>query len=308
MPASGREIKHSGDVPVVISSMTGFARIDGSEDGYSWAWEVKSVNSRGLDLRFRVPPGFDQIEATARKVAGARFSRGNLSVNLTIQRPESAPKVQINHEILDQIVSLVRGYRGDTPPDIETLLGLKGVLDFADEGEPDEAGLERRKAMISKDFEQLSEALGNARDEEGARLQTVVEEHLDSIAALTAAAALVAEMQPEQRSKRLKMQLGELLDADTPVSEDRLAQEIALIVARGDIREELDRLVAHTESARELIGEGGAIGRRLDFLCQEFNREANTLCSKAADLELTRIGLDLKAAIERLREQIQNIE
>ena len=293
---------------MTISSMTGFARTDGSEGGYSWTWEAKSVNSRGLDLRFRLPAGFDAVEAAARKLAGEVFARGNLSINLVLKRRETTPRVNINRDVLDQLVSIANDYRGDAPPDIETLLTLKGVIDLEEDADDDKELLDRRDAAILSDFRGLAAALTEARRAEGERLQAVVEDHLRTIESLTRAAADLAEMQPENRRNRLRAQLDELLSPEIPLSEDRLAQEIALIVARGDIREEIDRLIAHAEAARELLGEGRGIGRRLDFLCQEFNREANTLCSKSSDLALTRIGLDLKASIERLREQIQNIE
>ncbi|MEK9645722.1 MAG: YicC/YloC family endoribonuclease [Alphaproteobacteria bacterium] len=288
--------------------MTGFARLDGAADGYSWAWEVKSVNARGLDLRFRLPPMLDGLEAAARTAAGKKFSRGNLSVNLTLHRPDLPPRIDINRDVLDSVLKLVQEYRGDAAPDIETLLSVRGVIEVSEE-EGDDADLaERRQSAIYSDFERLLDALGAAREEEGARLEAIVTNHLDRIDALTADAANLASMQPEKRSGRFREQIAELLGDEAAVSEERLAQEIALIVARGDVREELDRLTAHVDSARELIDEGGAVGRRLDFLCQELNREANTLCSKSSDLELTRIGLDLKASIERFREQIQNVE
>lgn len=289
--------------------MTGFARIDGTAAGYSWVWEVKSVNSKGLDLRFRVPHGFDQIEAAGRKLCGENFARGNLSVNLTLQRPDRPPALDVNRDVLDQMISLAAEYKGGRENvDVEALLALRGVVEVVENQDEDEAEIAARDTAVTEGFTALVKALAAARNEEGARLAIVVDEHIEEISALTAEAADLAEMQPARRTERLKEQLAELLDGDTPVPAERLAQEVALIVARGDIREELDRLVAHVAAARDLMAEGGAVGRRLDFLCQEFNREANTLCSKSSDLELTRIGLALKAAIERLREQIQNIE
>lgn len=288
--------------------MTGFARSDASETGYSWVWEAKSVNSKGLDLRFRLPPGFDPIETLARNLATQAFTRGNLSINLNLQRPEKQPTLRVNRGLLDQMIALVGEFPGSTAPKIESLLGLRGVLDIVEDEGEDEDLLRRRDEAILRSFTTLIETLAAARRDEGARLEAVVLDHVDSIAALTEAASRLAEMQPARKSERLRAQLDELLAGDSPVSEERLAQEIALIVARGDVREELDRLRAHVGAARDLMAGGGAVGRRLDFLCQEFNREANTLCSKSSDLELTRIGLDLKAAIERLREQVQNIE
>ena len=289
--------------------MTGFARVDGAAAGYSWVWEVKSVNSKGLDLRFRLPHGFDQIEATARKLGAEKFARGNLSINLTLQRPDRPPALDVNRDVLEQMISLAAEYKCDREKvDVETLLGLRGVVEVIENQDEDEADIAARDAAVADGFTELMKALATARSEEGARMAVVVDDHIEQIASLTAEAAGLAEMLPAKRTERLMAQIEELLGSDSPVSEDRLAQAIALIVARGDIREELDRLVAHVAAARDLMAEGGAVGRRLDFLCQEFNREANTLCSKSSDLELTRIGLALKAAIERLREQIQNIE
>ena len=289
--------------------MTGFARVDGAVAGYSWVWEVKSVNSKGLDLRFRLPNGFDQIEAGARKLAGESFVRGNLSINLNLQRPDRPPVLEVNREVLDQMVALATEYKdGAGNVNVETLLGLRGVVDVVEGEDEDEAEIAQRDAAITVGFGELMTALATARREEGARMGAVVDEHIEEISSLTSEAAALAEMQPARRQERLTTQLDELLGSENAVSPERLAQELALIISKGDVREELDRLVAHVGAARDLMAESGAVGRRLDFLCQEFNREANTLCSKSSDLELTRIGLALKAAIERLREQIQNIE
>jgi uncharacterized protein (TIGR00255 family) len=289
--------------------MTGFARVDGAVAGYSWVWEVKSVNSKGLDLRFRLPNGVDQIEAGARKLAGESFVRGNLSINLNLQRPDRPPVLEVNREVLDQMVALATEYKdGAGNVNVETLLGLRGVVDVVEGEDEDEAEIAQRDAAITVSFGELMTALATARREEGARMGAVVDEHIEEISSLTSEAAALAEMQPARRQERLTTQLDELLGGENAVSPERLAQELALIISKGDVREELDRLVAHVGAARALMAESGAVGRRLDFLCQEFNREANTLCSKSSDLELTRIGLALKAAIERLREQIQNIE
>ena len=289
--------------------MTGFARVDGAVAGYSWVWEVKSVNSKGLDLRFRLPNGFDQIEAGARKLAGESFVRGNLSINLNLQRPDRPPVLEVNRDVLDQMVALATEYKdGAGNVNVETLLGLRGVVDVVEGEDEDEAEIAQRDAAITVGFGELMTALATARREEGARMGAVVDEHIEEISSLTSEAAALAEMQPARRQERLTTQLDELLGSENAVSPERLAQELALIISKGDVREELDRLVAHVGAARDLMAESGAVGRRLDFLCQEFNREANTLCSKSSDLELTRIGLALKAAIERLREQIQNIE
>lgn len=294
---------------LTVTSMTGFARIDGAEGGYSWVWEVKSVNSKGLDLRFRLPNGFDAVEASSRKIAGDTFVRGNLSINLALQRPDRPPVLDVNRDVLNQMIAIAGEYKGGAENvNVETLLGLRGVVEVVESQDEDEAEIAARDTAISAGFSELMTALATARREEGARMGAVVDEHIDEISSLTSEAAELAEMQPERRRERLAVQLEELLDGENAAAPERLAQELALLVAKGDIREELDRLVAHVGAARDLMAEGSAVGRRLDFLCQEFNREANTLCSKSSDLELTRIGLALKAAIERLREQIQNIE
>jgi uncharacterized protein (TIGR00255 family) len=291
--------------------MTGFSRRDDADAGYRWTWEVKSVNSRNLDLRFRLPPGSDSLEGRARALAPDRFVRGNVSVHLSLQRPDRVQKVQVNHDVLAQMLALaeqVKDAAKAQPVSVEGLLGLPGVLEAVAEEEEIEDIREARNAALLDSLTIAFDALVAARAEEGARLVVIMEERLAEIEANCTAAEAIASHQPAAAQQRLRDQIDELLGAEKPMSEDRLAQEIALIVARGDVREELDRLAAHIASARELIDEGGAIGRRLDFLCQEFNREANTLCSKSSDLELTRIGLDLKAAVERLREQVQNVE
>ncbi|CAN0556405.1 unnamed protein product, partial [Laminaria digitata] len=228
---------------------------------------------------------------------------------LTLQRPDRPPVLDVNRDVLDQMIALAAEYKGGADKvDVETLLGLRGVVEVIESRDEDETEIAQRDAAIAAGFGDLMTALAVARREEGARMGAVVNQHIEEISALTSEAAGLAEMQPASRRDRLAAQLDELLEGENAVAPERLAQELALIVAKGDIREELDRLVAHVSAARDLMAEQGAVGRRLDFLCQEFNREANTLCSKSSDLELTRIGLALKAAIERLREQIQNIE
>ncbi|MEC7489048.1 MAG: YicC/YloC family endoribonuclease [Pseudomonadota bacterium] len=294
---------------MLVSSMTGFARVDRSEAGYSWVWEARSVNSKSLDLRFRLPHGFDHIEAIARKAADAHFARGNFSISLSVQRSENQPTLQVNQEVLNQLIAVAAQYRSSPEEvNVEMLLSLKGVIDVVEDKDEDPQVVVARDAAITETFNVLMERLGSARREEGARLKKIAEEHIAKIWTLTNGAANIAEMHPTRRKERMITQIADVLAGDGTVSEDRMAQEIAMIVARGDVQEELDRLLAHVEAARGLLAEGRVIGRRLDFLCQEFNREANTLCSKSSDLELTQAGLALKAVIERLREQIQNIE
>jgi len=295
---------------MAIASMTGFARAQGHAEGLSWIWELKSVNSKALDLRFRLPPGFDALEVTLRGSLGQRVRRGAVSVALIVTRAGAGAALRVNREALASVLALCRELAKEIeaePPRLDGLLGLKGVLEAGEESE-DEALRERRQAALLASWEEALGKLAAMRLGEGKRLAPVLEARLGEIAALLVKAEGSAAAQPEALRARLKEQLAALAGAVPALSEDRLAQEVALLVARADVREELDRLAAHIAATRALIEEDGAIGRRLDFLCQELNREANTLCSKSADVALTRIGLALKAAIEQLREQVQNIE
>ena len=293
-----------------VASMTGFARAEGEADGLAWSWELKSVNGKSLDLRFRLPAGFDALELPLRALVGERLKRGSVSVTLAIARTAAGANLQVNRAALDQVLTLVRELGREieaAPPRIDGLLALRGVLESGDEM-PDPASRERREALLLAGCRTALDALATMRRGEGARLGTVLADRVREIADLVAAAEASAAAQPDAIRARLKALVDSLRDAVPSIPDERLAQEAALLIARGDIREELDRLTAHIAAARELLAEGGAIVRHLDFLCQEFNREANTLCSKSADVELTRIGLALKAGIEQLREQVQNIE
>ncbi len=293
---------------VTVSSMTGFARSDGHDEGVSWVWEVKSVNSKSLDLRFRLPPGFESLELPLRAGIAQRLKRGAVSVMLGLVKTGGGGGLRVNRDALAQLVALAQELVAQgkaSPPRADGLLALRGVLESGEEGE-DEARRERRQAALLASFAAALQALAAMRAAEGERLIPVLETRLAEIAQLVATAEDSAAAQPQALKARLVETLAQLLDASPALPPDRLAQEAALLIAKGDIREELDRLSAHIVAAQELLAEGGAVGRRFDFLCQEFNREANTLCSKSADLALTRIGLALKAAIEQLREQVQN--
>ena len=293
-----------------LQSMTGFARAEGGDGEVRWNWEVRSVNGRNLDLRIRTPHGHDALEPQARALAAERFSRGSLSLHLSIAQSTRAPEIRVNDDVLDRLLEIHRSLRDrhDSPPArLEALLALPGVLERV-EAEDSDAERERRRVSLLDTLAAALDGLAAARREEGERLETVVVRQLDEIDALAGAAAAAAAAQPERVRDRVRDQIAALLDPNSAIAEDRLAQEVAYLAARADIREEIDRLVGHVSSARELLSGGGPVGRRLDFLCQEFNREANTLCSKSADKDLTRIGLDLKAAVEGLREQVQNIE
>ncbi|MDJ0950598.1 MAG: YicC/YloC family endoribonuclease [Alphaproteobacteria bacterium] len=290
--------------------MTGFARAEGHADGYGWVCEAKSVNGRGLDVRCRLPSGFEPLEAVAREAALARFKRGNVTINMTVTPPSGRVNLTVNREVLDQLMELHAelGDRVDTGrPRLESLLAIRGVVEVG-EPEEDEAARTARLKAMGKTVGKTLDALAKMRGQEGARLAETLSGQVADIEALAAEADAEAANLPELLRARVKEQVATLLEAETGLPEERLAQEVALLATKGDVREEVDRLKAHVAAARELLAEGGAIGRRLDFLCQEFNREANTIGSKSASIELTRIGLRLKSVIDQFREQAQNIE
>ncbi len=293
-----------------VASMTGFARGTGRDGRLAWTWEAKSVNGRGLDIRCRLPAGMDSLEPGARRAVAERFKRGSVVLSLQTDRTGGEARLRVNRAALEQLVAIVDELRGEVdaaPPSIDGLLGIRGVVELADDEESAE-DRERCEAAILASLGETLDGLAATRHEEGARLAAVLSDQLDTIAGLAENAAENAALQPEALHRRFKEMLAVVLDAAPTLTEERLGQEVALLLVKADVREEIDRVSAHLAAARELLGEGGPCGRRLDFLCQEFNREANTLCSKAADIELTRIGLALKAAIEQFREQVQNVE
>ena len=290
-----------------IASMTGFARTEGDGLGISWVWEIKSVNGKSLDLRLRLVQGFDALEPQLRALLARRFRRGNFTASLAVTRTGSAV-LRVNREALAQLVALMNELAGEiaaAPPRIDGLLALRGVVESVEE--ESDAILDGRRQAVLNSWAIGLDRLALARGEEGARLAVVLRTQLAEIAALVDAAAGSAAVQPAAIRERLRTMLVSVADLVPNMLEDRVAQEMALLIARSDVREELDRLRAHIDQAADLLQES-AVGRRLDFLCQELNREANTLCSKSADIELTRVGLALKAAAEQFREQVQNIE
>ena len=291
--------------------MTGFARAEGGDGDLRWTWEVKSVNGRNLDMRVRVPTGFEVLEPAVRAAVPEKLKRGNVAVGLVLTRGQQPARVRINRELLDQVIALadeVRQRLKTEPPRPDGLLAVRGVVELAEEEDLSEEKREARIQQMSADFTKALAALAQTRREEGARLAVIVGQQLNDIERFCTAAAASAAAQPAGLQARLKQQLDLLLGASPALPEDRLAQELALLITKADVREELDRLGVHIAAARKLLKEGGAVGRKFDFLCQEFNREANTLCSKSSDSDLTAIGLDLKSSIDQLREQVQNIE
>ena len=291
-----------------IASMTGFARAEGDELGINWVWEIKSVNGKALDLRLRLATGFDSLEPQLRALLAQRFRRGSFSGTLTVTRTQPAV-VRVNRETLAQLVALMNELAREieaAPPRIDGLLALRGVVETVED--ESDAVVEERRHSVLESWAVGLDALARARAEEGARLAAVLHSQLAEMAVLVEAAAGCAAAQPAAIRDRLQTMLANIADLVPGMPEERVAQEMALVIARSDIREELERLRAHLDQTADLLRQDDAVGRRLDFLCQELNREANTLCSKSADIELTRVGLSLKAAVEQFREQVQNIE
>jgi uncharacterized protein (TIGR00255 family) len=295
---------------MALSSMTGFARADGVAGSYAWAWELKSVNAKGLELRLRLPPGWDAVEVPLRARLAEILARGTVHANLTVQRSGVAPVVRVNEPVLAAVLATIRDVGGRidaSPPSIEGILGLKGVIEVVDQ----EEGEDERRAAEAGVIAAFSAALASLiemRSREGAALAAVLLRRLDEIAALAARAEAAPGRKPDVIKARLAEQVTALLDASARFDPDRLYQEAILIASKADIREEIDRLVTHVAQARRLIEAGGPVGRKLDFLSQELNRESNTLCAKSNDVELTNIGLELKTVVEQFREQVQNLE
>ena len=288
--------------------MTGYGRAEGSADGIAWVWEIKSVNGRGLEVRSRLGNGFEHLEPEVRNRASAVLGRGNVSVSLRLTRAGGDRKVTVNRDLLSQLVEAARELAGDgPPPSVDALLAVPGVIEMT-EPEPSEKDQQDLNAALLADLDRALAALAAARSEEGARMAEVLAAHVDSIAALNEAAGTTASTQPGAIRDKLAERLSSLMEGDAVIDPDRLAQEAALLAVKAGVAEELDRLSGHVAGARKLLAEGGLVGRRLDFLSQEFAREANTLCAKSADAELTRLGLELKVVIDRLREQVQNLE
>jgi uncharacterized protein (TIGR00255 family) len=295
-----------------LSSMTGFARVAGAlPDGTAFTWELRSVNGRGFDLRLRLPGGFDALEAPLREAAGKALKRGNVSANLSLKREDRVPRLTPDPAALEQAIRLAQHVAARIPnappPRAEAILTLPGVL-RAEVAEPDEAAIAANNAALTAAFGEAVAALDANRRAEGAKLEAILAALLAEIATLRDAAWAEAAAQPNQLRHRLTAALAELLDGDRRVPEERLAAEVAILAQRADVREELDRLAAHIAAARDLLALPEPVGRKLEFLTQEFGREANTLGAKSASLGLTRLSLDLKAAIERLREQAANVE
>ena len=295
---------------MVLSSMTGFARSHGASGPYVFEWELKSVNAKGFDLRMRLPPGWDELEAFAKKRAAEVLSRGTVYANLSVKRTTPLSTVRVNEDVLASIIrvaGMLSGKIDAVAPSIDGLLAIKGVIEVV-EPENDEAEDKTAKQAASAAFDEALAHLVDMRRREGAALRQVLLQRMDEIERLAGRAEAAPGRKPDAIKARLAEQIAALLEASDRLDPDRLNQEAILIATKADIREELDRIASHISQARDMIAKGGPIGRRLDFLAQEFHREVNTCCSKSNDIELTNAGLEMKNVVEQFREQVQNLE
>ena len=294
-----------------IQSMTGFGAADGQFDnGAAFTWTLRSVNGRGLDLKMRLPTLAEPLEQSLRERLGKALGRGSVSVSLSVRdTAEEAPQLSLNRDVLAAVIAASEAIRAETggePPSTDALLSTRGVLETAT-ATPDPEQDERRRAVLSGVFDAALEALVVSRNTEGATLHDILAVLLSEIETAAREADGLPSRTPEAVAARLKENVAALIGAEPALDADRLHQEAVLLASKADIREEIDRLFAHVEAARDLLAKGGGVGRDLNFLAQEFNREANTICSKSGDIALTRIGLRLKGTIDQLREQVQNI-
>jgi uncharacterized protein (TIGR00255 family) len=295
---------------MVLSSMTGFARSHGASGPYSFEWELKSVNAKGVDLRLRLPPGWDELEAFAKKRAAEVLSRGTIYVNLNVKRTNAQSTVRVNEDVLASVLRVAAALSSKidaVAPSIDGLLGIKGVIEVV-EPEADEVAEKAAKDAAAVAFDQALASLVDMRKREGTALGQILLQRMDEIERLAKKAETAPGRKPEAIKARIAEQIATLMETSDRFDPDRLSQEALLIATKADIREELDRIASHVAQAREMIAKGGPIGRRLDFLAQEFNREVNTCCSKSNDIELTNTGLEMKNVVEQFREQVQNLE
>jgi len=297
----------------MVNSMTGFAALKGAGHGARWAWEVRSVNARGLDLRLRLPDGLDDLETVLRKALGAKLARGNVTLGLRMQSDTGSSAATLDPDQLERLLAALKTVEmraGEidlhlTASSAADVLALRGALDGSDQGETDQVAL---LAALKAQINPLVADFVGARADEGRALDVILAEQLARITALVAQATRAAQDRQAQVADTLRANLKRVLDNSDGADETRVAQELAMLVVKADVAEEIDRLGAHIAAAHDLLAAKGAVGRKFDFLMQEFNREANTLCSKSGSTELTRIGIDLKTVIDQMREQVQNVE
>ncbi|AVA20972.1 MULTISPECIES: YicC/YloC family endoribonuclease [unclassified Rhizobium] len=295
---------------MVLQSMTGFARREGTSGRSRWAWELRSVNGKGLDFRLRLPQGLERLETDIRKLITDRFARGNLQVGLSLSVDESRVEAVVNQDALATVLALrgqLSGVIDPAPLRLDTLLAIRGIVEFKEAEESDDA-LAARDADIMAGLEAALADLSDMRRREGQALGQILLGHVGAIETLTTTVESDPSRSPQEIAARLATQIAMLLDGTSGLDRDRLHAEAALIATRADLREEIDRLKAHVVAARDLIAKGGPVGRKLDFLAQEFNRESNTICSKSNAAAVTAAGIELKVVIDQFREQVQNLE
>jgi uncharacterized protein (TIGR00255 family) len=293
-----------------LSSMTGFSRIQGQTESTHWAWEFKSVNAKGFDLRLRIPQGLDGVEAEVRRMMGSLINRGTVHASLELTRQIKSPEIRINDDLIKQLLQKLGAVARDAgiaPPTMDAILAMRGVVEIVEQTE-DENEQAALVAAIVESLETAVISLCASRQTEGAVLHDILSQRLGHIEELVEQAEAHPARQPDAIKERLARQLHDLLEAGEGLDKQRLHQEAMLLAVKGDIREELDRLKSHCGQVRDYLMRGGAIGRRLDFLAQELSREINTLSAKSNDVGLTKIGIDLKTLIEQFREQVQNVE
>ena len=295
---------------MALQSMTGFARREGTSGRWRWAWELRSVNGKGLDLRLRLPPGLERMENDVRRFAGERFSRGNMQASLSISAGESRVETVLNQEALSAVLALrdqLGGIIDSAPLQLDTLLAIRGIIEFRDGEDGDEAIAARDSDIVEGLIAALAD-LRQMRELEGAALSRILLDHVSTIEGLTQVIERDPSRSPQEIAGRLAAQVAMLMDGSAKLDRDRLHAEAALLATKADLREEIDRLKAHVVAARDLLAKGGPIGRKLDFLAQEFNRESNTICSKSNAAAVTAAGIELKVVIDQFREQVQNLE
>ncbi len=295
---------------MTLQSMTGFARSEGTSGRNRYAWELRSVNGKGLDIRLRLPPGLERLEPDVRRLITEKFSRGNLQATLTLTVAETKVEAVLNRDALAAVLAL-RAELGNlvdpSPLRLDTLMGIRGLVDIREAEEDEETVAARDTAILTS----LDEAIGHLqrmREGEGTALAAVLKSQVARIAELAQVVEADPSRAPEEIARKLSFQLAALLQEAPTLDRDRLHAEAALLATKADLREEIDRLKAHVAAANELIDKGGPVGRRLDFLAQEFNRESNTICSKSNSAAVTSAGIELKVVIDQFREQVQNLE
>ncbi|TXH80856.1 MAG: YicC family protein [Rhizobium sp.] len=295
---------------MALQSMTGFARREGTSGRGRWAWELRSVNGKGLDIRLRLPPGLERLEADVRKAIADRLARGNLQVSLSLSVEESRVEVVVNQDALAAVLALrdqLTGIVDPAPLRLESLMTVRGLVEFK-EAEEDEEAVAARDADVMAGLEAALGELRDMRRQEGDALGRVLLGQVTTIETLTSTVERDPSRSPQEIATRLAAQVAMLLEGSSGLDRDRLHAEAALLATKADLREEIDRLKAHVAAARDLISKGGPVGRKLDFLAQEFNRESNTICSKSNAAAVTAAGIELKVVIDQFREQVQNLE